>query len=176
MPVGSERHRRPKTVLELGNSSPVPKCQGPFGTETGAGIAPGELPTPVAPIAGAGGSGAEPLRCGRSHDCPPSVRQSPSQAPVAGDFSFKQSRLSLSPFPPDLPPSQGVCPRGTASSALRLAGSRVPTGCPQGARSPAASRRILQAGQGQHLGRHQWLFRQEFRPSFISKPCSLYPP
>lgn len=79
----------------------------------------------------AGGSGAEPLRCGRSHDCPPSVRQSPSQALVAGDFSFKQSPLSLSPFPPDLPPSQGVCPRGTASSALRHAGSRVPTGCPQ---------------------------------------------
>lgn len=176
MPVGSERHRRPKTVLELGNSSPVPKCQGPFGTETEAGIPLGSSQPLWHRSAEAGGSGAEPRRCGRSHNCPPSMRQSPSQALVAGDFSFKQSPLSLSPFPPDLPPSQGVCPRGTASSALRLAGSRVPTGCPQGARSPAASRRILQAGQGQHLGRHQWLFRQEFRPSFISKPCSLYPP
>lgn len=98
----------------------------------------------------AGGSGAEPRRCGRSHDCPPSVWQSPSQALVAGDFSFKQSPLSLSPFPPDLPPSQGVCPRGTASSALRHAGSRVPTGCPQGARRvpaaplrPAGSSRLV---------------------------------
>lgn len=119
--------------------------------------------------AGAGGSGAEPQCCGRSHDCPPSVWQSPSQASVAGDFCFKQSQFSLSPFPPDLPPSQGVCPRGTASSELRHVGCRMPAGCPQ----PRCVPWDPPGRSGTGLAQASVVI---WAGSFISKPCSPRPP